>query len=225
MDPAPFRLFGPGHLAALAAVGAAGAVLCAATARGGPGVSRAVRAGLAALLLGLTALTLVLVARERPLTIWDALPLHLCDAAIFLAVYALLARRRAAAELLWFWAGGATSIAMLTPNLAAGPPDWYFFTFFALHGSVVVSAAVLTLGAGLAPRPGAPWRALLATNVYAAAVAVVDLLFRQNYLFLCARPEARTVLDWLGPWPVYLLACEILAAGLFLLLYLPFRER
>jgi uncharacterized membrane protein YwaF len=76
--------------------------------------------------------------------------------------------------------------------LASGPPDWHFFSFFAIHGSVVASAAVLVPGAGLVPRRGAPWRALLA---------------------------------WFGPWPLYLLVCEIIAAAAFLLLYLPFRER
>jgi hypothetical integral membrane protein (TIGR02206 family) len=225
VSPAPFRLFGPGHLAALAAVGCAAALLGAAVRRGPAAVAATIRVGLAALLLALTALTLAGVGRERPLEIWDALPLHLCDAAILLAAFALLTRHRGAAELLWFWAGGATSLAMLTPNLASGPPDWYFFSFFAVHGSVVASAAVLVVGVGLAPRPGAPWRALLATNAYAAAVGLVDLLFDQNYLFLRAKPGAWTILDWFGPWPVYLLVCEIVAAAAFLLLYLPFRER
>ena len=225
MSPAPFRLFGPGHLAALAAVGALAALLAAAARRAGPAGVRAIRFGLAAALVALTALTLAAVARERPLEIWDLLPLHLCDAAVVLAVFALLPRRRAAAGLLWFWAGGATSLAMLTPDVALGPPDWRFLSFFALHGSVVAAAAVLAVGLDLRPRRGAPWRALLLTNLYAAVVAAVDVGFGQNYLFLLGKPRAWTLLDWFGPWPVYLLVCEIVAALLFHLLYLPFRER
>jgi len=221
---APFRLFGPDHWAALAAVGCVGALLCGA-ARRGPGVARAIRFALAALLLLLIALTLLLVARERPLTVWDFLPLELCDAAVFLAVFALLTLRPAACELLWFWAGGATLLAMITPDLAWGAPDWGFYSFFALHGSVVIAAAVGPLGLGIRPRRGAPWRALIATNAYAAVVAAVDLAFEQNFLYLRAKPAAWTILDWLGPWPFYLLACEILAAALFALLYLPFRDR
>jgi hypothetical integral membrane protein (TIGR02206 family) len=220
----PFRLFGPDHLAALAAVGCVGALLCA-VARRGPAAARAVRLGLAALLASLIGLTLVLVARERPLTAWDFLPLELCDAAIFLAVFALLTLRPAACELLWFWAGGATTLAMITPDLAFGAPDWGFYSFFALHGSVVAAALVPPLGLKIRPRPGAPWRALLATNAYAGVVAAVDAVFGRNFLYLRAKPAAWTVLDWLGPWPVYLLSCEILAAALFALLYLPFRDR
>jgi hypothetical integral membrane protein (TIGR02206 family) len=224
VSPAAFRLFGPDHWAALAAVGCAGVLLCAA-ARRDPRAAKAVRIGLVALLLALTALTVIGVARERPLAVWDVLPLHLCDAAIFLAVYALLTLRPGACELLWFWAGGATTLAMITPDLSRGAPDWGFFSFFALHGSVVVAAAVPPLCLGIRPRRGAPWRALLATNVYALAVACVDFAFGENFLYLRAKPAASTLLDWLGPWPVYLLACEILAVGIFQVLYLPFRDR
>jgi hypothetical integral membrane protein (TIGR02206 family) len=224
VSPAAFRLFGPDHRAALAAVGCVGALLCTA-ARRGPRASRAVRIGLATVLLALTALTVVEAARERPLTIWDVLPLHLCDAAIFLAVFALLTLRAGACELLWFWAGGGTTLAMITPDLVRGAPDWGFLSFFALHGSVVAAAAVPPLALGIRPRPGAPWRALLATNAYALVVAGIDFAFGENFLYLRARPAAWTLLDWLGPWPIYLVACEILAVGIFLLLYLPFRDR
>jgi hypothetical integral membrane protein (TIGR02206 family) len=226
MTAAPFRLFGPDHLAALAAVGCA-AVLAPLAIRRRPSgrAARGIRVGLAALLLLLAAVTTAGVSRERPLQVWDFLPLHLCDAAVFLAAFALLTRGRGAVELLYFWALGATSLAMITPDLSVGAPDWHFLSFFAIHGSVVISAAVLVFGFGLTPRPGAVFRAFLLTNSYAAVVAVVDFGFDQNFLYLRAKPEARTILDAFGPWPLYLLPCEILAAGAFRLLGAPFRDR
>lgn len=226
MAAAPFHLFGPDHLAALAVAGCAAVLLPVAVRRHSPWRrSRAVPGALAALLLLLTALTTAGVARERPLAIWDLLPLHLCDASIFLAVFALLTLRHGAAELLYFWSFGATSLAMITPDLWVGAPDWHFYSFFAVHGSVVVSAATLVFGLGLTPRPGAPLRVFLLTNAYAATVAIVDVAFGQNFLYLRAKPEARTILDAFGPWPVYLIPCELLAWGAFRLLDLPFRGR
>jgi hypothetical integral membrane protein (TIGR02206 family) len=226
MAAAPFRLFGPDHLAALAAVGCAAALLPVAVRRRPAGhAPRAIPVALAALLLLLTALTTAGVSRERPLAIWDLLPLHLCDASIFLAAFALLTLRRGAAEILYFWAFGATSLAMVTPDLWVGAPDWHFFSFFAIHGSVVASAATLVFGLGLTPRPRAPLKAFLLTNAYAGAVAVVDFAFGQNFLYLRAKPGARTILDAFGPWPIYLVPCEILALGAFRLLHLPFHDR
>ena len=69
----------------------------------------------------------------------------------------------------------------------------------------------------------AAWRVLLWTNAYAAAVGVVDWALDANYLFLREKPAAVTVLDWMGPWPVYLVVADAAALLLFLALDVPFR--
>ena len=112
---------------------------------------------------------------------------------------------------------------MLAPDVEVGFPDPAFLSFFALHGLVVASAAVLVFGFGCRPRPGAPRRVFLLTNAYAAVVGLVDLALGANFLFLCRKPAAPTLLDWFGPWPAYLLVADALAGILFLALDLPFR--
>jgi len=217
-------LFGADHLGALLLTALAGAALVALVRRDPEGrAAAAVRLALALALLAATGATIAGWARQGPLELQDLLPLHLCDLLIFVAAYALVTRRPLAGELLYFWAGAGTALALVAPDVRAGFPDPAFVSFFALHGLVIVSAAVLVLGAGLRPRPGAPRRVFLITNAYAAAVGAVDLVFHANYLFLCRKPAAATLLDWLGPWPVYILAADALAAGLFGLLDLPFR--
>jgi hypothetical integral membrane protein (TIGR02206 family) len=217
-------LFGPDHAGALVltTLVAAGLVLLVRRNPEGPAATP-VRIGLATLLLAATAATLLGWARQGRLQWMDLLPLHLCDLLIFVAVYALLTRQPLAAELLYFWAGAGTALAMLGPDVQSGFPDPAFLSFFALHGLVVAAAAVLVFGFGLRPRAGAPWRVLLLTNAYAVVVGLVDLALDANYLFLCEKPAAATLLDWLGPWPVYLAAADGLAALLFLALDLPFR--
>src|SRR6185295_10788000 len=111
----------------------------------------------------------------------------------------------------------------LGPDVYSGFPDVDFLSFFALHGLVVAAAAVLVFGFGCRPRAGAPWRVFLITNAYAAVVGLVDLALDANFLFLRGKPAAPTLLDWLGPWPAYILAAEALAAVLFMALDLPFR--
>jgi hypothetical integral membrane protein (TIGR02206 family) len=85
-------------------------------------------------LLSATATFLVYEGTHRSLSLWDFMPLHLCDFLIFVAAYALVTLRQAACELLYFWSAGAL-LAMLTPDLGPGFPRVYFLVFFGLHGA------------------------------------------------------------------------------------------
>ena len=156
---------------------------------------------------------------------WDFLPFHLCDFAIFVAAFALATRRPAAVELLWFWALTGTLLAVLTPAVSGGYPDWRWLLYFAMHGGVIAAAVVLVVGLGIRPRPGAAWRAFGWTVVYAGVVAAVDLVTGANFLWLREKPRQATLLDWLGPWPLYLVAAGAIGLAGFHLLALPFRAR
>jgi hypothetical integral membrane protein (TIGR02206 family) len=217
----PFVLFGPAHLLVLAATAAA-AVGFSLLARRRPAAAPSVRAGLIVLLAGFTIAYVRAIAREGPISVWDLVPLHLCDFAILVAVFALATRHPAACELLYFWGGTGTLLAMLTPDLRQGWPDWRFIVYFGLHGTVVVAAALVVFGLGRRPLPGAAVRAWLLTNAYAAVVAIVDGVWGMNFLYLREKPWAPSPLDWLGPWPVYILGVEVRALMLFVLLALPF---
>lgn len=217
-------LFGPGHLLALAGTAVVAATL-AVVVRRDPRArpAQVVRFGLAAFLVVATAAYLLSEAAWRPLSPWDFVPLQLCDFLILLAVAALLTLGPRATELLYFWSAG-TLLAMLTPDLALGFPHPAFLAYFGLHGAVVSAAVVLVLGFGLRPAAGAPRRAFLALLAYAAVVGLVDATFRANFLYLWRKPTEPTLLDWLGPWPVYLVAVAAVALGLFLLMDFPFRR-
>jgi hypothetical integral membrane protein (TIGR02206 family) len=184
-----------------------------------------VRAGLAVFLLGGAIGYVIVEWRLGILTARDFLPLHLCDFAIFVAAFALLTRRIGAVELLWFWALTGTFLAVVTPAVSGTFPDWRWLLYFAMHGGVIAAALVLVVGFGIRPRPGAAWRAFGWTLAYAAAVGIVDLLTGANFLWLRAKPPQPTLLDALGPWPVYILAAGLIGLAGFHLLALPFRLR
>ena len=219
----PFVPFGPAHLGALAST-AFVSVLLVRLVRARPGLAPAARWTLAGGIVALVAFELAAGVREGWLGWAAVLPLELCDAALVLAVITLVAPRRATAEVVYFWAVSGTLLAMLTPDLAWSFPRWEFVVFFGLHGLVLCAASVLVFGLGFRPRSGAPFRVWGITAAWAAFVGLVDLAFGTNYMYLRRKPLAATPLDWMGPWPVYILVGAAVALALFLLLALPFRR-
>lgn len=221
-----FERFGPEHVATLFVVGVLGfslSALARRSMRGRGRVSVAIRLGLALFLAAGTVVALLGSLPIRRIDWIEVLPLNLCDMAVVLAIVALLARQQPVYEMLYFWAFTGTVIAAVTPDVDVGFPDARCVSFFGLHGGVVVSAAVLTWGLGMRPRARANVRAFLWTQAYAAVAVAVDLAWRRNYLYLCRKPSEPSILDWMGPWPWYILAADALAFGLFYLLMLPWR--
>jgi hypothetical integral membrane protein (TIGR02206 family) len=212
-----FRLFSPEHLAVIALTAAAPFALLR---LGHPtAVRRALTVLLAANELGWYAYRYSTEGFRFP----EGLPLQLSDVVVWLTVFAAWTGRAGLFELCWFWGIAGAGMAILTPDLWA--PFWSYPTayFFFAHGLVVVTPVFLWASGVTRARPGSPWRALLWVNVYAAVVGAFNAVFKTNYMYLCQKPEGASLLDWFGPWPWYLVGGEMLALGLFWLLWLPFR--
>src|SRR5688500_8749983 len=97
-----------------------------------PAARMPVRALLVTLLLGGAAAYLAAEAALAELSVWDFLPLHLCDFAIFVTALALLTVRRGLAEITYFWALTGTLLAMATPDVAGAFPDWRWLAYFTM---------------------------------------------------------------------------------------------
>jgi len=220
--PTPFVPFGTAHLAALGVV-ALVAALTVAVARARPEAAPVVRGVLATGIVALAGFELGIGAREGWLTWMSVLPFELCDAALVLSVVTLLRPRRPLAELVYFWAGSGTALAMLTPDLPWSFPRFEFVVFFGLHGLTLAAALVLVFGLGFHPRPGAPLRTFAITVCWTAFVGLVDVFLGTNFMYLRHKPLAATPLDWMGPWPVYIGTAALMALAVFEALSLPFR--
>ncbi|TMQ56886.1 MAG: TIGR02206 family membrane protein [Candidatus Eisenbacteria bacterium] len=221
----PFERFGLEHVTTLIALVAVAILLSWVLRRSHGGFARvrtAVRFGLAGLLSFGLVFALADALPIRRLDWLDVLPLHFCDLAVLIAVWALLTRRQIACEILYFWGLSGTVIAMLTPDVDHGFPDSRCLSFFALHGGVAVSAAVLAFGHGVRPRPRADLHVFWLTNAYAAIIGVIDAVAHENYLYLRAKPSQPSLLDVMGPWPWYILAADALGFVLFKVLMIPF---
>ena len=132
---------------------------------------------------------------------WSAevnLPFQLSDAVTLVAVAALWRpQAQLRVELLYFWVLTASLQAVITPDLRQEFPDVLFFTYYATHCGAILGACLLVFGAGRVPRPGAWKRVYAITLAFAAAAAVA------------------TLVDVMGPWPVYIVAAAVLGFVLF----------
>ncbi len=153
---------------------------------------------------------------------WSAkynLPLQLTDAVTLTAIAALWRPdRMLLVELVYFWAFSASLQATVTPDLNQAFPDVLFFTYFATHSGAIAAAALLVFGARRTPRHGAVWRTYAVSAAFACLAAAGALVTGGNYMFLRHKPVHGSLLDLMGPWPLYILAGALLGPVMFIAL-------
>jgi hypothetical integral membrane protein (TIGR02206 family) len=223
-----FVAYGPSHWAALG-IFVIGAVLLVWIGRRLT-ESQARLLGRVLAVLMLAAFIVALVYKLVRPAIDTSLPLQLCDVAELTAVYALWSQRHWAFVLTYYWGLVLSSQALITPDVGTpeeGAPDFphhLFDTFFALHVLVVWAAIYLTWGRGMRPR----WRdyrfAVIATLAWAAVTFTFNLIAGTNYGYLNRKPPTASLLDVLGPWPVYLFVEITLVAIVWALMTWPWER-
>jgi hypothetical integral membrane protein (TIGR02206 family) len=212
----------PAHLAIVLAIPAVAGVLSWG-ARRRPEAVRPIALALAGAIAVNELAWYVHVLRAGGLRFPHGLPLDLCDVVLWVTVYALARPSAPARDVAWFLGIAGSGMAVLTPDLEGPLPSYPAVKFFVSHGGIVAAALFLAWSRAHRPGPRSWWRVFLWTNAYAALVGAFNAAFGTNYMYLCEKPASATLLDWLGPWPWYVLAAEPVALALLALLYLPFR--
>jgi hypothetical integral membrane protein (TIGR02206 family) len=212
------RQFSIAHLAALAAlVLSCGLAILVPRSHPGQWVERASWALAAAIAAGWVGEYVAEVV-VGTWTLAYSLPLQLTDAVSLAAIIALLTRRQLFVELLYFWAFSASLQATLTPDLGSTFPSVFYFTYFLYHVGVIVAACLLVFGCRLYPRRGAIWRVYLLTLAFTVLPGVGDAITGGNYMYLRSKPIHNSLLNVMGPWPVYIASGAALGLVLFLAL-------
>ena len=218
-----FTLFGTIHLAILCTVPAFAGVLSFAHRRF-PAAGNRIRLGLATILMVDNAVYYGWQIRHHNLTFPDHLPLELCDLSMALTVFSMFFLRPLFFDLAYFWAIAGASMALLTHNLREPFPSFGTVQFFLSLGLTVAGVLYMVWSGQARPRPWSVARAMIGVNVFAALVGLFDYSYKTNYFYLRSKPGKPSLLDFLGPWPLYLVGTEVVALALSLLLYLPVRD-
>jgi len=214
-------LFGPLHLALLAAIAAAAAglsLLC----RRQPRAANTVRLVLGWGIAANEVAWWIFRYSHEGLHLWN-LPLQLCDFTVWLSVFGCLTLTQCVVEFGYFAGLAGAGMALLTPDLWSPWPSYPAIYFFLAHGGIVIAVIVLVFGRIRPLRPGAVWRAYGLLLAWAVLTGTFNLAAHTNYMYLCRKPASASALDILGPWPIYLLAGAAAALALFWLLWLPVR--
>lgn len=223
-----FEPFSREHSSAVIAGGLIVAALLLAGRRGGP--SRRLATAVLAF-FNLSAYPLnqaAWMSLGKPMELDNILPLHLCDIAAMTAGFALLTKRPVLCALTYFWGLAATLQALLTPAVGVGFPNWPFITFFIQHFAIVGAALFLPIVDGW--RPERPWwktplKIYGLTATYLLTAMGINALLGTNFAFASRPPDNPSLIDHLGPWPLYLISLNVICLAVFLLLALPFLGR
>jgi hypothetical integral membrane protein (TIGR02206 family) len=212
------------HLVPLALLVAAAVLLCIA-ARRAPGRWIDVVAAVIALVLVIAELSWQpYVLANHTWSVGASLPVQLCDAGGFVAAAALLWRQLLLVEIAYFWGLGGTLQAVLTPDLGDQHfPSFPYLQFYVTHDLVILAALFLVIGLALYPRPGAVRRIFLLTLAFAVLVGLIDLVTGGNYMYLRQVPASGSLLNLMGPWPLYIAAGALLTLVVLAILNAPFR--
>lgn len=178
-------------------------------------------------------LGIVLLVNEIAWHVWNAavgmwtpqtmLPLHLCSVLVWGSAYMLLTNNTRAYEFVYFLGVGAGIQAVMTPDLGIyGFPHFRFFQTFISHGGIIVAALFMTLVQNQRPYPSSFKRVFIGGILYMILVFGINSVVGSNYLFIMHKPETPSLIDVLGPWPVYILGLLGIAVIEFTILYLPF---
>lgn len=152
----------------------------------------------------------------------SSLPLELCSIASIMCGIMLLTKNKHLFEIFYFIALAGAFQAILTPDLYFGFPQFRYIQFFFDHSLLIAAPLIMISLYGFKITHQSLIKSFLTLNGIAAVVFFMNIVFSANYMFLRHKPNSASLLDFLGPYPYYILSLELVALLIFTMLYLPF---
>ena len=146
----------------------------------------------------------------------SALPLHYSDVLRFVTAIALIRQSRWAVAISYYWGLTLNPQAIITPHpsmLVAPSVD--FFLYWMLHITVFVVPIVLVWGIGFRPQWRDFWRTYAVAIAWAMVIMPINAILGTNYGFVNHPPDGASLIDLLGPWPIYVVWMAVIAGILW----------
>ncbi|NNE27370.1 MAG: TIGR02206 family membrane protein [Saprospiraceae bacterium] len=171
----------------------------------------------------LTALMgMIMPCIEGDFNIQEDLPLHICRFVALAAPFVIYKKNKFWMGIFYFWILAGTLNANITPDVEYNFPHWTYFSYWLEHSFLVILplyyVLVLRVNIVIKDLKNAFWMA----NAFLIMTLIVNWLIGSNYMYSRQKPPVASLLDVLGPWPIYLITGQLLAGVLFFIVYLPF---
>lgn len=158
-------------------------------------------------------------------TLKDELPFHLCRTLAIILPFLILKRNLFWLKVCYFLIIVGTLQALITPDLDYLPPHYSYFSYWITHGFLVLLPVYWVLVLRIGPSFIHLKYAFYTANVYLICTLIINSILGSNYFYSSHKPVGGSMLDFFGPWPMYLLVVEVVAVVLFYLAFLPFIKK
>ena len=158
-------------------------------------------------------------------TLQKALPLHLCSIMVWVSIWGLLSRRRFVMAMMYFFGIAGAIQAIITPDAVYAFPHFRFMNTWFSHSLLVISGFWVVFVEGYRPVLPDVWKCMVAIHLYAIPVYFINMQLGSNYLYVGAKPETASIMDFFPEWPWYFFILQGLLLVIMLGMYLPFRKQ
>ncbi|MEK3934457.1 TIGR02206 family membrane protein [Sporosarcina sp. FSL W7-1349] len=150
----------------------------------------------------------------------DSLPLELCSLSLLASIVLLWTGNRHVFDFVFYAGIGGALQAIATPVLDLSFPHFRYFHFFYTHLGIILTALYFVWIKGYRPTFTGILKTMLVLNVLLPFIMIVNWAVGGNYMFLRMKPADGSLLDFLGPYPWYIVSLEVVAFLLFFILWL-----
>lgn len=165
---------------------------------------------------------MMFTSMEGTFTIQEELPLHLCRLLAFIMPFVIYYKNRKWFGITYFFTVVGTLQALLTPDLPQAAPHYSYASYWILHGVLIYLPIYCIVVFGFKINKKDFINAVIAGNIYLLVTLVVNYAIGSNYFYTSHKPPSASLLDFLGPWPWYIITVEMLTIFLFVLAWMPF---
>lgn len=154
----------------------------------------------------------------------ESMPFHLCNFSLFFSIIILWTGSKRFYDFIFFAGFGGALQALLTPSLEIGFPSFKFIQFFFIHSGIIVTAFYILWVKKYTPTFKGLLKTMFYLNSMLPFIFAINIVVHGNYMFLREKPINGSLLDFLGPYPWYIVSLEMVAFSMFLAFWLIFRR-